>query len=396
MMKRLKFSSASRSSNDMHQFKRGHSQSDRGGLQRREFGSWAAAGAVGLAGSVLPAHAQLFGRTAGLAPLFLGSGLPQPPARAFELSGRAALAPRVVLASFTLSVVQQHVRLVPARGVAVGIAAAATQFADFHLLGLDSVALQAATDTVYAAWLDAGRAAGLEMVTPQALLASPAWPAVRASGQPSGSEQFDRGILTRNYAPQDLVVGGIGQVPADSGLPLPSGGVADALARVQGQAREVVALARAARSGQALEPLAKDLGAQLMSVRLVLGFVEVSEELAGHPSLLSIGDGSTRLGLYLDARSSQVVLSAPDKENSRTVKLRLPFQLPEPALKAVDSAAPDAVNTSRVLVEGLAGWRGAARSTRHMVQADGTAYARQTAGALAALAPAVFKALGTG
>ena len=386
----------------MHQFdhdhdNHAHDEVRTGGLRRRQFGGLAAAtatiSALGLAGMVLPARAQLFGRTAGLAPLFLGPGLPLPPARAFELSGRAALARRVMLGSFTLSVVQQHVRLVPARGVAVGIAAAATQFADLQLQGLDSAALQAAADSVYAAWLDAGRNAGLDMVTPQALQANPAWAAVRASGQPSGTEQLDRGILTHNYAPADMVVNGIGQMPADSGLPLPSGGVADILARVQGQAREVAALARAARSGQALEPLAKALGAQLVSVRLVVGFVEVKDELAGHPHLLSTGDGSTRLGLYLDARSSQVVVSAPGNEDSRTLTLRLPFLLPEPALMGVDSAPPDAVNTSRAVAEALAGWRGVTRNTRHLVQADGAACARQAAGALAALAPAVFKAL---
>ena len=379
----------------MHQFDHDHAHDEvrTRGLRRRQFGCLAAASAMGLAGGVMPARAQLFGRTAGLAPLFLGPGLPLPPARAFELSGRTALAQRVVLASFTLSIVQQHVRLVPAKGVAVGIAAAATQFADLQLQGLDSEALQAAADSVYAAWLDAGRNAGLDMVTLQALQASPAWAAVRASGQPSGTEQMDRGIVTRNYAPAHMVVNGIGQMPADGGLPQPTGGVADTLARVQGQVREVAALARAARSGQALEPLAKALGAQLISVRLVVGFAEVRDELAGHPHLLSTGDGSTRLGLYLDARSSQVVVSAPGNEDSRTLTLRLPFLLPEPALKSVDSAPPDAVNTSRAMAEALVGWRGITRNTRHLVQADGVACARQAAGAVSALAPAVFKAL---
>ena len=365
-------------------------------LQRRHFGRVAAASAMCLSAAVLPAHAQFFGRTAGLAPLLLGAGLPQPPSRAFELTGRTALSQRLVLGSFTVSVVQQHVRLVPAKGVAVGIAATATQFADLQLAGLDNMALQAACDTVYAAWLDAGRSMGLDIVSPQAMLASAAWPNVRASGQSSGIEQSDRGIVIRNFAPQGLVVQGIGQVPADSGLPLPSGGLADSLARVQGQAREVAALARAARSGQSLELLAKELGAQLMSVRLVLGFVEVKDELAGHPHLLSVGDSSTRLGLYLDARNSQVVLSAPDNEDSRTVKLRLPFMLPEPALQGIESALPDAVDTSRAVVEALARWRGAVRTTRHVVQADGPAYARQTAAALASLAPAMFKALAAG
>ena len=383
----------------MHQNDDGHSrvhaqgQARADGLRRRQFGCLAAAGVMGLAGTALPARAQLFGRTAGLAPLLLGQGLPQPPTRAFEVSGRTSLAKRVVLGSFTLSVVQQHVRLVPATGLAVGIAEAGTQFADLQLQGLDSAALQAAADSVYAAWLDAGRNAGLDMVTLQALQTSSAWAAVRATGLPSGAEQLDRGIATRNYAPAEMVVNGIGQAPADSGLPLPTGGVADALAKIQGQAREVAALARAARSGQALEPLAKALGAQLLSVRLVVGFAEVKDELAGHPHLLSTGDGRTRLGMYLDARSSQVVLSAPDNEDSRTLTLRLPFLLPEPVFKGVDSAPPDAVNTSRAVAEALVGWRGIARSTRHLVQADGAALARQATGALAALAPAVFKAL---
>jgi hypothetical protein len=360
--------------------------------QRRQFCRLATASAMSLGAVALPAHAQLFGRTAGLAPLLLGTGLPPPPPQAFELKGRKSLAQRVVLASFTLSFVQQHLRLVPAQGVALGVAKAATQFAELQLAGLDNAALQATTDTAYTAWLDAGRNAGLDMVAPQAMWASPSWPAVRESGQPSGGQQMARATVTRDFAPRDMVVSGIGQMPVESGLPLPSGGLADSLGRLKGQAQEFAVLARAASSGQAMEPLAEALNAQLMSVRLVLGFVEVTDELAGHPNLLITGDGGTRLGLYLDARNSQVVMSAPNREDSRTLTLRLPLMLPGPALKIVDSAQPDELNTSRAFAQELLGWRGATRTTRHLVQADSAAYAGQVVSALTLLAPTVFNA----
>ena len=367
-------------------------------------------GQLGLAWSLAalapPVQAQLFGRTAGLAPLMLGPDQAAPPGRAFELTGRTPLGGRVALASFTVDVVSQHLRQVPPSGVAIGIAEAATQFADLQLKGLDDAALQRATDSIYAAWLDAGRAAGLDMVTPQALLASPDWAAVRAAGQASGTDTEGRGIRARSFAPQGLRVNGIGQVPPDAGLAQPTGTATDAVARMRNQLRELTTLARAAKSGEPLELLARSLGAQLMSVRLVLAFTEIKDELKGHPHLLITQDGRTRVGLHLDARSSQIVISpigntgsrndATASDDASTLSMRLPFMLSGPVLTRIDSGPPGAVDAPRAAVEAFIGWRGAIRIAPHDVHVDGTALAAQTAAALAALAPAVFKVLKSG
>ena len=347
-----------------------------------------------LAGAPGLAQAQLFGRTAGLAPLLLGPDSAPPPTRAFELIGRTRLAQRVMLGSFTVEFVQQQLRLVPPSGVAIGVPDAAMQFADVRLAGLDDAALQAATDSVYTAWVDACRAAGVDVLPPQALLASAQWSAVADAGQRSGGVKASRGAVTRTFAPQGLVVNGIGMLPADAGLPLPSGGVADALQRGLGQVREVADLARAAFSGQALEPLAGALGAQLLSVRLVVGIVEVRDELAGHPQLRATSDNRTRLGLHLDARNTQVVVSAPGgMDDARTLRLRLPMLMPGVVVQSVEAGQVEPTDASRMVTEALLGWRSATRTTRHTVQVDGPAYGRQAAASLTALAQPVFKAL---
>jgi hypothetical protein len=340
-----------------------------------------------------PASAQLFGKKEEVKPAVLNVADANIDAKAVLVSSGAASVPkRVVIASFTVEFVTEVSRYAKSGGLGGSV----TQTTQFVLSGVDQSQLQAATDSAYDAFVAQAQAQGLEVVSKAELLATEAYKAALPLGKPSGLVKEQTGITLLAMAPTGMVVNGPGLAPLTEDYEAGANSAFGTLGAMAGVASTIGKVADVSSSIKPLEALPAALGgAQALSVRLLVYFVEMKAEFGSLASNYVQAGFDSKLGLYVHPGNSLVTLAKADNSGYRTLNFKQPLLIAGDAFQKVTDISPTGSNVAGAVFSALLGSKSSSRTTRYEVAVQPKRFADLAADGLSRTAPLIYSVLKT-
>lgn len=200
------------------------------------------------------------------------------------------------------------------------------------LVGLEQTDFQAITDQLHAQFIHDLKAMKIDVVPNEQILAAQAYQKMAASGKPSPAETRTKDTWSSVYAPAGLAVYGVGSSSTAISILAGFTAMSDVMSTLSGN----------------LE-LAKELDANLITVRLVINFVDTK---SSDSSWFSRSSGEAKVswefGPSVAAGESMMSISSPT--NNATMTLQAPLLIDGSAFKEIKDTTSVAGNVGLALL----------------------------------------------